>query len=867
MKRMAMLVAAMTASYAMAQQVEISLPDPATVKLDWQAIPGQTYRVMTTTNLVDHSWQDAVAGGLVAGSVIGAYTEPLPARAAFFRVQKEDTNPPEIESLIPVADAIAVQSNATVSITVTDETGIDTNSILLTVAGWHDMTLASPYVTYDNGAVVFAPPDALGQAGATITNYLTVADTLGHTLSNHTWTFQLARPNDSTDDFLPLTAPPEPQGSAMPLALKHTPLIVRTLENVRPLDAEDEYHIMSVTSNTVVFTYTGQPPAMPTGRKLVSFDAANPFYRQTVSNTVDTVGLTITVWTTDLDLTDLLANGSATSADFESAELIQGQPALASGDMNLLSVSFDDNLTGKTFYDDNGVTLHLLSGAWSFVGSVDIAWDVVSGDLRSLDAKASGSLSVNLAPEALFTGPVGPIEGTTRLISPKRKVFGGMAGYVPIWVEVVLELNAGYSFDANVSGSARTAMSASKELSYTVRYRDGDWSQVPSVGTLQKTCDPIVWQLSGEASAVFYVQPVLTVYAYSLAGFWADIAPYCEVAGWYQQNPLEYERGVYFGLDTTLGIACRLPGVPTPDWTFTLIDKRALWYERYPTASSAPAFLNPFPNRTVSQGAAVTLSGAACGSPDPTYRWLFNGDEIKWETRPQYAIASAQPGHQGTYTVEARNSAGTATQACNVLVTPTSAPYRMAIYGETAGFMPDNHDEFVVDYRLDGWQGSTFDSNVHRFTDPSIDVICIGGDNTFSTTTATAIEQAVRDQGKILLINFWSNRSFGDSLPGINQGSALEGTTMTVVDPFSPIFNGLPTIFNRQHGTDFNRESITPKAGATVLIRYADDSPALLYWRYGNGWVVQWASEMMGGFFVGSQLDTINHRLLQTLVN
>ena len=194
----------------------------------------------------------------------------------------------------------------------------------------------------------------------------------------------------------------------------------------------------------------------------MSFDAANPFYRQTVSNTVDTVGLTITVWTTDLDLTDLLANGSATSADFESAELIQGQPALASGDMNLLSVSFDDNLTGKTFYDDNGVTLHLLSGAWSFVGSVDIAWDVVSGDLRSLDAKASGSLSVNLAPEALFTGPVGPIEGTTRLISPKRKVFGGMAGYVPIWVEVVLELNAGYSFDANVSGSARTAMSATR---------------------------------------------------------------------------------------------------------------------------------------------------------------------------------------------------------------------------------------------------------------------------------------------------------------------------------------------------------------------------------------------------------------------
>ncbi len=76
MKRMAMLVAAMTLSYAMAEQVEISLPDTATVRLDWQAIPGQTYRVLTTTNLVDQPWQEAVPGGLVRTAM--PFDQPIP---------------------------------------------------------------------------------------------------------------------------------------------------------------------------------------------------------------------------------------------------------------------------------------------------------------------------------------------------------------------------------------------------------------------------------------------------------------------------------------------------------------------------------------------------------------------------------------------------------------------------------------------------------------------------------------------------------------------------------------------------------------------------------------------------------------------
>jgi hypothetical protein len=667
MKRMAMLVAAMTVSCTMAQQVEISLPDPATVRLDWQAIPGQTYRVMMTTNLVDHPWQEAVPGGLVAGSVIGAYTEPLPAKAAFFRVQKEDTNPPEIESLIPVADAIAVQSNAAVSIAVTDETGIDTNSIVLTVAGWEDMTLASPYLTYDKGTIVFTPPDALGQAGETITNVLTVADTLGHTLSDHTWTFQLARPADADDDFLPLTAPPQGQG-IQTLAAGVPETRIRTLANVQPMDASAEYHIVSVSSNAVVFSYQGDPPAMPEGKRLVSFDAAHPFYRRATSNLVDGAQSQITVWTVDIALTDLAIEGSLSSAAFMPADPAPLGMQVASSGLNLLHVEFGDDLSGTVLFEDGGLKLHLPQASWGFVGDVDVAFDLFFAELRSLDASAKGTLTLDLSPEALFYQAVNG-DGEFPLVQPVTKVFGAMVGPVPVWVEVIMEINAGYEYSASVSGVVNTRVHAEKELTFYVKLRQNQWTHGVHNPPIVLEADPIYWQLEGEANAKVYVQPKLTVLVYSLAGLWADVKPYAEFDGRYQLNPVEYDLGLYLGLSSTLGIESRIwypAWGDKPEWE--LFDlKWPLWTESYPT-DLAPHFVSGFPDRTVQIGDRLTLSAHASGVPTPTYQWFFNGNLIRGASAAEYTVPSVTFGHAGSYSVSALNSAGSVQANGNVRV-------------------------------------------------------------------------------------------------------------------------------------------------------------------------------------------------------
>lgn len=194
--------------------------------------------------------------------------------------------------------------------------------------------------------------------------------------------------------------------------------------------------------------------------------------------------------------------------------------------------------------------------------------------------------------------------------------------------------------------------------------------------------------------------------------------------------------------------------------------------------------------------------------------------------------------------------------------------YHVARYcdSEAAAQVFNNHtDEFVIDYSIGCWNGANFDANIHEFTKEDIDVIFIGGDNTFSSSTALTIEEATFNDGKVFMVNFWSNRNFDASLPAVNAGNASYGYSLTVEDPENPVFAGLPVIFYNS-GPNYNREHAIEKAGSTVLMRFDNGDPALLYWKYGNGYVIEWTLECMHQFIEEEDLDLINYRLLKFLL-
>lgn len=670
----------LAAIIANAQEIGISGPYADGVRLDWQAVPSKTYNIMTTPDLTS-SWTTATPSGVLISNVLGSYNTPATNSTQFFRVLKQDTDAPSVDSLIPFNGAVAIPTNASVFVSISDETGIDTNSLLVSIGPWQDMTASSPYLSFSNGLLSFSPPSSLGTDGEVITNRLTISDTLGHALSDYTWTFELNRQAIATNAFLPLLAPPSaPPGKSG---------IRRTLPGVRPLSGQDDLHIISVTTNTVLFSYSGTPPTISNGTLLVSFDAANPFYRKVTSSQTDTDLQRITAWTEDVPITELLTAGSFSSVDLTPANEPSGSRPLANISLNLLHIEFGDDLSGTVLFEDSGLKLHLPTADWAFTGDIDIYADITAKQLRAFDAVAEGSLILHLSPEAIFDRASSGAN-VFPLTSPTRKIFGGMAGPIPIWVEVVMELNAGYEYSASIHGDAHTMLSTTNELTFSVSYRDGQWTRNADK-SLTWSADPITWQINGSATAKFYVQPKLTIMAYSLAGLWADIVPYAEFDGNYQLNPLEYDLGLYFGLSSTLGITSRIPGIPEPEWN--LFDQRwPLWSDVYPPTAGQPAFTAAFPNKMVSEGASITLTGFATGRPDPSYRWFFNGVLVRGALAPEYHVESAQMGHAGIYTVEAYNSAGAASTSCTVSV------------GGLVAYYPLNND--AVDISGNGHDGT-----------------------------------------------------------------------------------------------------------------------------------------------------------------
>jgi hypothetical protein len=98
-----------------------------------------------------------------------------------------------------------------------------------------------------------------------------------------------------------------------------------------------------------------------------------------------------------------------------------------------------------------------------------------------------------------------------------------------------------------------------------------------------------------------------------------------------------------------------------------------------------------------------------------------------------------------------------------LFVMPSSA-LNTAVYGDPSGFNPDLHKENVtVVYSLPGSSGTDLDTNITKYTDPSVDVIFMGGDDSFSPATASLIEQAVAS-GKILVVSNKNYQKFNSRL-------------------------------------------------------------------------------------------------------
>jgi hypothetical protein len=204
-----------------------------------------------------------------------------------------------------------------------------------------------------------------------------------------------------------------------------------------------------------------------------------------------------------------------------------------------------------------------------------------------------------------------------------------------------------------------------------------------------------------------------------------------------------------------------------------------------------------------------------------------------------------------------------------LFVMPSSA-LNTAVYGDPSGFNPDLHKEnFTVVYSLPGSSGTDLDTNITKYTDPSVDVFFMGGDDSFSPATASLIEQAVAS-GKILVVSNKNYQKFNSSLPATSNGSEPDGQYLIITDPNTTlsktIFSGLRTNFPNTDPFS-SRLNIKAKEGSVTLLSYDTGDPALLYRQYGTGYVIEWAPVSNSRYLNSTEADLVNYRLITSLVN
>jgi hypothetical protein len=203
-----------------------------------------------------------------------------------------------------------------------------------------------------------------------------------------------------------------------------------------------------------------------------------------------------------------------------------------------------------------------------------------------------------------------------------------------------------------------------------------------------------------------------------------------------------------------------------------------------------------------------------------------------------------------------------------MIALPANA-YNVTMYGTGAGLDPALHkDTITVILSLPGSPGSDLDASVTAFTQPSADVMVMGGDDSFSPATAAKIEAAVAE-GKILVVAYPSNRKFDAALPAANGGTAPAGQYLEVADQTTAVakdtFRDLPKRFTVQ-GTSPDKEQAVARNGATVLLTDDAGMPALLSRKYGKGTVIEWTTAPVPAFMTGAQADTIVDRMIMQVL-
>ena len=652
--------------------------------LAWPTTPGVRYEVLQSTNL--QSW--SIVPGYPAAANGPAQSMPFATAgtAGFFQVRQLDEQPPAIVSQTPESGGFAVSRFADLTVQLSDATGVDTNSIQLTVGDLGTFTLTNAQLIFSNGLLTFLNDGSipLGDYGTNIQVTLVAADTLGN-IGTNTWSFTLElQPQVVTNLFV--FGSPQAQKMGQHVGNIPTAALARRLGPIPmiPTPGSTPWALQSVQSNCLVLSYTNTVPGFATNTYLCNLTPATTneiFYRKILGVSNDAINMLLTLFTTNIPLAEIIQQGSASLSSDSMIYSFNQKGAILpafSFDQTLALPTLGTDLSGETIYDQGGVTLKLKEGYWLLTPSLRIALETRDFSPQRFEAEFQGGITTALVPELTFTGAF-KNSVSVDLFSQNYEIFLGSVGVVPIWVDLGFDLQGQLGYNLSASATMSSGATQDMNMTFGVQYDKNASPSVSPVSTVnlsQPSIVPFTYSINGSASAYVALVPEISARVESLAGVEANVNPKVTIGGQatFSNGQLSSANwGITEDAYLTLGLS--VIGVDDSDLPALPAIKLYSWQSSttYPPITQLAIRTQPQRSEYVVAGNAASFSVDAVSSQPISYQWYFYGVPMIGETGSTLTINNVTVGDWGQYSV--RMTSGGQTTNSSIAALFVQAPY------------------------------------------------------------------------------------------------------------------------------------------------------------------------------------------------
>lgn len=630
----------------------------------WETKPGVRYELQESGSLTSWVPVDGYPTSAVQYADAHAFDMHGEYKKHFYRVLQYDEQPPAVNNSVPTDGAFAVPRFSSVSCSLSDASGVDTNSIAITVGDLGAFTLSDSQLTYTNGVLVFdnGSDTALSYYGTNIQVSLIATDVNGYVGTNN-WSFDLELEADVTTNLF-VFGSPEAQRAGQEIGNIPTRVLAeRAVGGPVRMNGTGTWEIQSVETNRIFISYTdATAPLFNEGDYLANLTPASVdeiFYRQITGLSDDTANNLLTLVTRDARLTEMVAEGTASITDESmilevstNGTIVSARAVEKAWDFSVPLERIGYSLDGETFTAQNLSITAEECNFWLYP-SLEVALEIKAWKVERfkaiVHADLEGALIINATASA-GTAYNDTIYDLPRSLQPKKMVTLGTIGGLPIIAEVGMDIKLDVDMYADVDMDLYYGFRDGLEADFGVVYENDDFDWVKTL-TLQEKMEEIEpWvSILGELGFGLTLYPSIYIsMPTDCAGIesgpavrmGSSIKPEGDGLAWYIEGNADWKLGLR-------GWAFEFfdPLPSFPPWT--------LWNEKWRMfpLGDALEFIQHPSDIVAKCGESATFSCNVSSDRTIRYQWYHNGTLLLGQTGRTLALYPLTYSHTGSYWV------------------------------------------------------------------------------------------------------------------------------------------------------------------------------------------------------------------------